>query len=422
MLARILATTWLVSIPAASAAPTFHKDVAPILQAKCQGCHRPGEVAPMSLLTYKDARPWAKAIRQAVATRTMPPWFAAPEHAGKFANDPSLTKAEIDTIMAWVDGGVKEGDPKDAPEPVAYVEGWGIGLPDQVFELPVEYDVPAKGVVEYQHFVVPTGFTEDRWVQRTEVRPGNRAVVHHVLVYVREPGSDYLRDAKPGVPVGKTGTPVLPSEIIAGYAPGVSPAILPQGNAILIKAGSDLVIQMHYTPSGKPSKDRTKLGIVFAKEPPKNRMITVAPHDRAFEIPANASNYRVDAQVTFERPAVLIALDPHMHFRGKSFEYRAVFPDGRTEVLLKVPKYDFNWQLKYGLAKPLEIPAGTRIECTAYFDNSANNPHNPDPTRNVAWGDQTFEEMMIGFMYVLVPAEQGSGGLVREEGAVASEE
>ncbi|MBI3683376.1 MAG: thiol-disulfide isomerase [Acidobacteria bacterium] len=375
----------------------------------------------MSFLTYKDARPWAKAMRQAVLTRKMPPWFADPRH-GKFVNDPSLSQKGIDTLAAWADAGAPEGNPKDAPKPVPFLNGWNIGVPDKVFELPREFQVPASGTVEYQHFVVPTGFTEDMWVERAEVRVDKRDVVHHVLVYIREPGSNYLREAKFGEPVAFTGSQVLPSEIVTGWAPGNPPTILPPGQAFLVKAGSDLVIQIHYTTNGKAAVDRTKFGLIFAKKPPTERVVTVAPHNRKFLIPAGAASHRVDSSVTVRQSSSLMAFTPHMHMRGKSFEYRAVYPTGESQVLLRIPKYDFNWQLVYALEKPLRLPQGTRIECTAYFDNSANNKFNPDPNKAIPWGDQTWEEMMVGFMYMTIPAGNNRSGLVREPEAIAAEE
>ena len=408
-------------VAAGSEKVTFNKDVLPILQQRCQACHRPGEVGPMPLLTYQDARPWARAIREAVLIRKMPPWFAESGHA-KLVNDPSLSRRQIDTLVAWADGSAPEGDRKDAPKPVEWVDGWIIGQPDQIFEMPKEFPVPAEGQLEYQHIVVPTGFREDKWVQAAEVRPGNRPVVHHVIAYVREPGSKWMREAKPGEPFvprdwSRGGESVLPAGIVAGFAPGYPPTVLPAGQAILVKAGSDLVIQMHYTVRGKAATDRTKVGLIFAKEPVKQRAVSLAAHNWKFTIPPGAANHRVDSQITFTEPATLLAMMPHMHFRGKSFEFRAVYPTGESQILLRVPRYDFNWQLVYGLETPLRLPKGTRIECTAHFDNSTNNPHNPDPTKPVGWGDQTWEEMMIGWMTVAVDAQANPGRLVKEKRA-----
>src|SRR5437016_6156436 len=292
---------------------TFNKDVLPILQKNCQTCHRPGEAAPMSFLTYKDTRPWAKAIKQAVLTKKMPPWFADP-HFGKFTNDRTLSQSTIDTLVAWADAGAPEGDEKDAPAPLEFVDGWNIGKPDRVFEIPNDYEVPASGVIEYQYIVVPSGITEDRWVQMAEVRPGNRAVVHHVIVYTRDPGSKWLEGAQPGVPfVPKRGGGARPGGGLAGYAPGMVPTIHQPGRAILLKAGSDIVFQMHYTPNGKATTDRTKIGVVFAKEPPKERVMTLVAGTVRFAIPPGDPNHRVDASITLQDDAQIISFMPHMH-------------------------------------------------------------------------------------------------------------
>ena len=383
---------------------TFHRDVLPVLQHNCQGCHRPGEAAPMSLLTYKEARPWAKAMREAVLLKKMPPWFADP-HVGKFVNDRSLAQKDIDTLVKWADSGAPEGDPNDAPKPVRFLEGWNIGTPDLVVEMPNEIDVPAKGTIEYTYYVMPTGFTEDKWVRMSEVRPGNRRVVHHVIAFVREPGSNWLKEAKPGVPyVPKKGTPdsenAFGGQWLVGYAPGTIPDELDPGQARLIKAGSDIILQLHYTADGKPEKDRTKVGFIFANEPPKERIFTMAVANGKFAIPPGADNHRVDSSFTIQQDVTLISMLPHMHLRGKAFEYRVTYPDGRKEEILRVPKYDFSWQLTYVPEKPLFLPKGSIVQCTAWFDNSPNNPNNPDPKAEVHFGDQSWEEMMIGFLNV----------------------
>ncbi len=384
-----------------SAAPqvTFYKDVLPVLQNNCQGCHRPGEAAPVSFLTYKETRPWAKAIRESVRTRKMPPWFAD-AHVGKFANDRSLAQADIDLLTKWADTGAAEGKPSDGPAPKQFLQGWNIGKPDYIVEMPVTYTVPEKGTIEYTYFVVPTGFTEDKWVQMAEARPGNRAVVHHIIAFMREPGSKWLSGAKPGVAfVPEKGSRGM-GEFLAGYAPGTVPGILKPGQAMLIKAGSDIVLQMHYTTNGKEQTDQTRVGFVFAKEPPTQRVSILAAANSKFAIPPGAENHQVDAKVTLSEDATLLGLIPHMHLRGKAFEMRAVYPTGERQNLLRVPKYDFNWQLTYDPDKPLLLPKGTTIEATGWFDNSANNPHNPDPKLEVKHGDQSWEEMMIGFFTV----------------------
>ncbi|HEY6292676.1 MAG TPA: thiol-disulfide isomerase [Terriglobia bacterium] len=400
-----------VSLPsgllfAQSASPstvTFTKDVAPIIQKNCQGCHRPGEAAPFSMLTYEQTRSWAAPMRDAVRRSIMPPWFADP-HYGKFSNDRSLSQKDIDTIVAWADAGAPQGDPKDLPQPVEFMAGWAIPKPDVVFEMPLTYQIPARGTIEYQKIIIPTGFTEDKWVQFAEARPDNRAHVHHIIAFVREPGSHWLEDEKPGVffvaPKPKdesVDTSSLPSDFLVGYAPGQPPEILAPGQAKLIKAGSDIVFEIHYTTDGTPGTDRSKVGLVFAKEPPKERVLTLSATNGKFRIPPGDPNYEVDAEFEVAAPVKLISLHPHMHGRGKDFEYRLVYPTGETETILRVPRYRWHWQLWYILANPIALPKGTKIECTAHFDNSANNPDNADPTKEVRWGDQSWDEMMVGF-------------------------
>jgi hypothetical protein len=408
---------------------TFNKDVLTIMQKRCQGCHRPGEVAPMSFLTYSEVRPWAKAIREAVLTRKMPPWFADP-HYGKFSNDRSLTKGEIDTLVSWVDAGAREGDSKDAPQPVEWVDGWSIGKPDAVFEMPHHFDVPAAGTIEYQYIVIPSGFTKDTWVQAAEARPGNRRLVHHIIAFVRPPGSEWLKDAKPGIPFvpmekkeegdkkkkeEETDEAATTPELLIGFAPGLVPMTLPAGQAKLVKAGSDFVFQMHFTANGKAGTDRSRIGVIFAKEPPRERVFTANATNSKFVIPAGDPAYRVDSSITLQAPARLVDLMPHMHYRGKDFEYRLVYPTGEKQTVLSVPKYDFNWQLFYYFSDPIVLPKGTKIECTAHFDNSPNNRYNPDPNKEVRWGDQTWEEMMIGWFDVAVDAGKDPVDVVREK-------
>ncbi len=406
-----------------SAAPTFYKDVLPVLQKNCQSCHRSGEAAPMPLMTFQDARPWAKSIKQAVLTKKMPPWFADPEF-GHFANDRTLAPAEMETISKWVDAGAPAGNTKDAPKAQEFVEGWNIGKPDVILEMPGEYQVPASGTIEYQHFIVPTGFTEDKWIQVVELRPGNRAVVHHAAVFVRPPESRWLRQAKAGEPAsGKQAEAGqgLMEELLDFHVPGSVPHKLAPGQAKLIKAGSDLVFQMHYTASGKAASDRTRLGIVFAKEPPRERIFTMQIANRGFAIPPGDPDYAVEAKLTVQENARIIALNPHMHLCGKSFEFRMIAPDSDPKVLLRVPHYDFSWQLQYYLLDPLPIAPGTRIECAAKFDNSPNNKFNPDATKEVRWGDQSWEEMMVGTMDVAIPAAMNPMDLYRPKRPAKSE-
>ncbi len=387
-----------------AAEPVFYKDVLPILQKHCQECHRAGEIAPMPLLTYAEARPWAKAIREQVLARKMPPWFADPAY-GHFANDRSLSETEIDTLAAWAKAGAPAGNVADAPPPREWPRGWNIGTPDAVFEMPHAFAVPAKGAVDYQYLILPTHFTEDRWVQKVEVRPGNRSSVHHAVVYIREPGSKWL-DGEPSqttfsVPLAKGFTT---SDILMVYTPGNGFDEWKPGVAKRIRAGSDLVLQMHYTASGQAMEDRTRVGIVFAKEPPKQAVLSLQMGNDRFVIPPGDSNYRVQVSGTLPDDALLISMFPHMHLRGKGFEYLITGPNGHVETLLKVNHYDFQWQLNYRLAEPRPIKAGTRLEWVGYFDNSPNNPNNPDPTAEVHYGEQSWEEMMIGFFDVVVDA------------------
>ncbi|HKV39328.1 MAG TPA: cytochrome c [Blastocatellia bacterium] len=367
-----------------AAAVTFDKDVAPILNANCAQCHRPGEIAPMSLLTYKDARPWARSIREKVLQRVMPPWHADP-HYGEFTNDRRLTQKEIDTIAAWVDQGAKEGDAKDLPAQPRFVDGWNIGKPDAVFYLPADFPVPATGVVDYKYFTVPTNYAEDRWVQAAEIRPGNRSVVHHVIVFVQKDGKQSL---------------------LTGYAPGEQPSILPPGTAKKIPAGANLVFQVHYTPNGKAATDRSYVGLIFAKHPPEHELLTRPVLNGRFVIPAGDPDYKVESTYTFQQDAHIVSLMPHMHWRGKDFEIRVVTPDGVSKVILSVPKYDFSWQSYYLLKEPIAVPKGARVDCLAHFDNSAANKYNPDPAKEVRWGDQTWQEMMIGWVSYTLDSER----------------
>jgi hypothetical protein len=393
----------LAAIPSLAAA-TFYKDVLPILQNRCQQCHRAGEIGRMPLVTYAETRPWAKSIREAVLKRTMPPWFADPAY-GHFANDRSLTRREIETISEWIDSGAPEGDSHDAPPAHQWPQGWNIGAPDAVFEVPKQVSLPASGAIEYRYIILPTHFAGDKWVQRVEVRPSNRAAVHHAVVYIRDPASDWLKGKPAGesfaLPIAKS---LTTSDILMVYTPGNSVDGWQPGMAKKIRAGSDLVLQMHYTATGKAGEDRTRIGIVFAKEPPKQAVLTLQVGNDRFVIPPGDPNYRISVSGTLPNDALLIGMFPHMHLRGKAFEYQIAEGNGRMETLLRVNRYDFNWQLNYRLAEPRRIRAGTRLICTGYFDNSPNNPRNPNPSAEVRFGEQSWEEMMIGFFDVAVDA------------------
>jgi hypothetical protein len=404
-----VASLAFVSAAAAlGAAPsvTYSKDVAPVLQKNCEGCHRAGEAAPMSLRTYKEARPYAAAIKEAVILKKMPPWFADVKY-GHFANDRTMAEQDVKTLVAWADSGAKEGNPKDLPKPVEYLNGWNISKPDVEIEMVQDFKIPASGTIDYQHILVKGNFEKDTWVSQAEIRPGNRALVHHVIAYVRAPGSKWMKDAVPGVPYSKKGEGEGASgEFLVGYAPGFLPTRLEPGRAIMIKAGSDIVLEMHYTANGKEGTDRTKLGFVIAKEPVKERVFVLAAQNNKFAIPAGDPNYRVDAKFEFGGEAKIIGFIPHMHLRGKDMDFRAIYPTGETETLLSVPNYDFSWQLTYSPAKDVLVPKGTVIACTAHFDNSPNNKFNPDPTKVIKFGEQSWDEMMIGFFQVAIDADR----------------
>ena len=379
--------------------PTFSKDVAPIVFRNCVGCHRPGESAPMSLLTYADARPWARAMSRRIADGTMPPWHADAA-AGTFENERRLTAEEKAVITRWADAGAPEGDPKDLPEAPQFVEGWSIGKPDVVFEMTRDYAVPASGTVEYQYFTIPTNFTETKWLQAIEVRPGNRALVHHVLVYYPAPaGADNPVQqvltglAGRGAGGGRGGLGNV-RRLIATYAPGTAPQVFRPGTAMRLPPGGVLTLQVHYTANGTAGTDRTKVGMIFTKEPPPSSQIEASQFvNTLFMIPAGASDHRVDASVGFQQDAILWGIFPHTHVRGKRWSYTLSLPDGTMKPLLSVPTYDFNWQTYYMFKEPLEIPKGSRILSSAWYDNSTANRSNPDPTMAVRWGDQTWEEM-----------------------------
>jgi hypothetical protein len=375
---------------------TYSRHVAPIVQQRCAGCHHPGTAAPFSLLTYEDARDWSEMIKEVVTQRRMPPWRADPRF-GKFSNDLHLAPEEIATVVAWIDRGTPLGDKKDLPAPRHFAEGWMIGKPDIILQMPSEYTVQATGTVAYQYFVTPTNFKEDVWVQATEARPGNRKVVHHIIPFIRAKGV-----------TGRTNLPLA-----GGFAPGEEPLILPEGVGLRIPAGAEIVWQVHYTPTGKVETDRSELGLILCKEKPPRALRTGGAFNFSFSIPPGADHHRVVSQVKFASDVQLLTLMPHMHLRGKDFRYTAVHPDGRREVLLEVPDYDFNWQHRYTFVKPLALAKGTTLECVAHFDNSAANPANPDPTKTVRWGDQTWEEMMIGwYSFVEAGASQSDAAVI----------
>ena len=391
--------------------PTFYRDVLPILQQHCQVCHRSGEIAPMPLETYAQTRRYAKQIKERVTRRIMPPWFADP-CCGHFSDDPSLSPQQITTLSAWVDQGARAGDPREAPSPRKWATGWMIPQPDDIIKMPAPVSIPATGDVEYTYEIVPAHFTHDEWVQMSEIRPSSRANVHHAVVYVRPPGSRWLRHAPIEVPFtastlkdeqDRRDAKWTDSDILLVYAPGSSPDEWPAGMAKFIPAGSDLVFQMHYITKGHPVADQTSIGLIFAKQPPKQRVLTLQLTNDWFIIPRNDPDYRAEVHGTLPNDCTLLSFFPHMHLRGKRFEYNIIRPDGSIEPLLRV-NYNFYWQLSYRLAQPLFLKAGTELQAVGWYDNSKNNPHNPDPTVAVRWGDQTYDEMMVGFFDVAVPA------------------
>jgi mono/diheme cytochrome c family protein len=380
---------------AAATAPTFSRDVAPVLFSRCAECHRPGAMAPMSLLTYEDARPWAKAIKRKVASREMPPWGADPT-VGKFANDPSLKQAEIDMIVAWADAGAPEGDRKDLPVAPTFAEGWSIGQPDHIFTMLQPFQVPADGTVPYMYVTIPTNLKEDIWIRGVELKPSDRRVVHHII-------SDLLEDdGKPADPEPKLTRDRSRKEVgggLGGLVPGRLYGLYEEGVARRIPAGADIVLQMHYTTIGQPVTDLTQIGVVLAKEPTTTRRAGGGGQipNVTFAIPPGHASYEVVARQVINRDTYLSTMYPHMHVRGKDVSYTIVYPDGKEEVVLNVPKYDFNWQLNYRLAEPRFMPKGSTLLVRAHYDNSKGNPFNPDPTATVRWGDQTWEEMLIGY-------------------------
>ena len=385
-------------------APTWAGDIASIFARHCQACHQPGQLAPFALLDYDEVSGWAETIREVVTEGRMPPWHASPEY-GRFSNDPSLSALERAKIIAWVDAGAPPGELGKLPPPRIATSTWRIGEPDQVVYMSQQpFEVPAEGAVEYQWFHVDPGFKEDRWIRATEARPGNRAVVHHVTVYFHPPGDLSKLRLNAGI------------DLLGGYNPGGDPWIMPPGCALLVPAGSQISFEMHYTPNGVAQGDRSSIGLVFAEpHEVEGRVLSVMPAATDLEIPPGAANHEIAVDYRVPTDVDLLLLRPHMHLRGKSFKYEAIWPDGRRETLLDVPKYDFNWQHSYVLAEPRRLPKGTTIHCVAHFDNSADNPANPDPRATVHWGDQSWEEMLIG-IFAVVRADRDLAQVLPEAG------
>lgn len=449
---KVLGSALLISSAMSAAAadnpkaePTFSKDVAPILYQHCVQCHHPGDIAPMSLLTYKDTRPWAAAIREAVVSRAMPPWRADP-HVGQWSNDPRLSAADIETIKAWAAGSKAEGDPKQMPPMPEYSSGWKIGKPDVVIAIP-EHELAGTGPDEYTYVNVPTNFKEDRWIVAAELRPGNRKIVHHAHVFVVDAPSPTATDVKGEKPAGdptaeyakwlriKQGSlewvrpeaPVIDDgcavddnglmpgsktsdlgSLISSYLPGRGPDVYPVGTARMIPAGASMNFQIHYSrTTGKTETDATSVGLIFAKEPPTRISRRIDLSNQMFLVHAGDPDQEVTECHSFDKSVLITSLTPHMHLRGKAMQIFADLPDGQRRMLLSVPDYDFNWQFTYRASDPIYLPKGTRIEVHGHFDNSANKRGNPDPTKTIRWGSASENEMMDGWIeYVDAPAEQ----------------
>jgi peroxiredoxin len=382
---------------AGKAEVTYAKQVSRILQARCVSCHRPGEIAPFSLTDYRQASGWSSMIAEVVDAGRMPPWHASPEH-GKFANDARLTPDEKKAIDAWVAAGSPEGDPSDLPPPARYAEGWRIPSPDLVLEMPREVEIPAEGTMPYKNILVDPKLSGDVWVRASQVRPGNASVVHHMVVYVLPPGVKRIDE---------TG-----GDFLAAYAPGMPPRILPEGVARRVPAGSKLLFQLHYTPRGTRQVDRSRIGLTFADPATvRKELKSGMAIDMKLRIPPGAADFVTRATFRFDQAALLYSMMPHMHLRGKSMRFEAEFPDGRREVLLDVPRYEFDWQNLYVLDEPRAMPEGTILHCEGHFDNSAGNPNNPNPNRLVTFGEQTNDEMLVGYLnFALVDQDLKLGG------------
>jgi peroxiredoxin len=374
---------------------TYHREVAPLLEKHCVACHRPGEVGPFSLTGYQDAANWAEMIAEVVENGRMPPWHANPKY-GRFANDPRLSAEEKRVITTWVREGLAEGTAPTLQSPAKFAPGWSIGQPDAVLRIPEPIAIPAQGVMEYQIIDVDPKFHEDKWVRAVEVRPGNRAVVHHCNVFLKPPGGD-------GAVEGGS----LGSYCLAAMAPGTPPLALPEGMAKVIPAGWHLQFVLHYTPVGSPQTDQTSIGLLFADaQSVKQEVATKLLYDPDLLIPPGVPDYQVVRTYEFPEDSLLLAMFPHMHLRGKSFRYEVYYPDGSNEVLLDVPNYDFKWQNRYELAEPKRLPRGAILRCTAHYDNSADNPANPDPSAQVHAGQQSWDEMFNGY-FEIARADEG---------------
>jgi hypothetical protein len=388
---RVFAVVAAAGIPSAAAAsqPTFSKEIAPIFFRECVACHRDGQSAPMPLLTFQQARPWAKAIRSRVLDRSMPPWSADEGHR-KLLNERRLSRGDIGTIAAWVDAGAPEGDARDLPAPPTFADEWRIGTPDAIFSIPHEVEIPAAGSNEIKYFVVPTSFPRDRWISQIEVRPSDPSHVHHVIMY--------HRDRSLGAATPDQDASAALGSSLAIYGPGADPVVYPPGVAKKLPAGDSLVFEIHYLPNGKPGRDRTRLGLRLTDAPPAVEIHGLSMSNPKLVIPPGAPSFEVKTRTSFNEPFHILSVMPHAHLRGKDFEYRLIYPDGRSEVILAVSKYDWKWQTAYTFASPVAVPARTAIEVTAHYDNSTANRSNPDPQAEVRWGWQPTQEMMFSYL------------------------
>jgi hypothetical protein len=457
LLVTLIAVGAFVTTNNNAAEVTFTKDVAPIIFNKCTVCHRPGEASPMPFTSYQEVRPWSKAIREEVVTRTMPPWFADPHTSTlKFSNERRLTQTEINTIVAWVEAGAPRGDDKDLPPMPRYVPGWTFGEPDLIIPMPVEYEVPAEGEIPMQNFYVAVPFNEERWVEKVELRPGNPAVVHHSIANVsrlpegakivngravRDGSSEAVngRRARETGGLSEEGTrEVFQSQDsfsragafkLVGQAPGKGFEQHYPGTAKRIPPGMYIQFNMHYQPTGRPEKDRSLLGLWFAKKPVTHEVLTKGVNDVVFvggkelsetrmvngrevkvrgripNIPPNVDNWEIMGEMFIKENITLYAFAPHMHLRGKDIKYTLILPDGRQQVLLDVPKFDFNWQIHYEITQPLKIPAGSKIVAVAHYDNSIKNRYNPAPHKEVYWSEQSWDEMFIPWLEYTVDSK-----------------
>jgi hypothetical protein len=377
--------------------PTYHDEVSRIIQGNCQTCHRAGGVGPFKFETYSQVYRRRGMIQHVIEDRIMPPWFAAPE-IGHFANDRSLPDIDRETMLAWLDAGAPEGDIDLTPEPLEWTPGWQLGEPDAELALPEPVHVPAEGTVEYQYTYVPTDFGEDMWIEAMEIRPTDFSTVHHVLVFVEEPNAEDQRGGIDGY--------------MGIWVPGFQGSVFPENSAKLLPAGATLKFQVHYTPNGEEAIDQTSIGFHFTDGAPERVVETMSAFNTRFEIPAHDPNYTMMAEHEFSGAGEILSLLPHMHLRGKAFRYDLTYPDGREVQLLDVPRYDFNWQLEYEFEEPIQVVAGTTLRATAWYDNSAANEFNPDPTATIFFGEQTEEEMMMGY-FDWIPA---SGGMAAAGG------